>query len=48
MPYEINASTSDCYEGTTCLINKMNIRNEQELAIVEKGLTLGDIRKSIK
>lgn len=43
MPYEINASTSDCYKGTTCLINKMNIRNEQDLAKVEKGLTLGNI-----
>lgn len=43
MPYEINASTSDCYEGTTCLINKMNIRNEQELAVFEKISTLGNI-----
>ncbi len=33
MPYEIEASTDGCYEGTTCLINKMGIRDEAELMI---------------
>jgi hypothetical protein len=40
MPYEIEASTDSCYEGTTCLINKMD---EAELAETESALTLANI-----
>ena len=43
MPYEIEASTADCYAGTTCLINKMDIRDEAELAETESALTLANI-----
>ncbi len=43
MPYEIDASTDSCYEGTTCLINKMDIRDEAELAETESALTLANI-----
>lgn len=43
MPYEIEASTNSCYEGTTCLINKMDIRDEAELAETESALTLANI-----
>ena len=40
MGYSINSSTSDCYEGTTCLINKLNIRDEAILSDYEAGLTI--------
>lgn len=40
MGYSIESSTTDCYEGTTCLINKLNIRDEEQLAEYETGLTL--------
>lgn len=40
MSYSIEPSTSDCYEGTTCLINKFNIRNEEQLSQMEAGITL--------
>ena len=43
MPYDIEASTDNCYEGTTCLINKLDIRAEEELASVEAALTLANI-----
>ena len=43
MPYDIEASTDNCYEGTTCLINKLDIRDEEELASVEAALTLANI-----
>lgn len=43
MPYDIEASTDNCYEGTTCLINKLDIRDEVELASVEAALTLANI-----
>lgn len=43
MPYEIEPSTANCYEGTTCLINKMDIRDEAELAATESALTLANI-----
>lgn len=43
MPYDIEASSDGCYEGTTCLINKLDIRDEEELASVEAALTLANI-----
>ena len=31
MSYSIDATSEDCYEGTTVLINKLNIRDEEQL-----------------
>lgn len=41
MAYSIGASSDHCYEGTTCLINKLNIRDEEKLAEVEAAIVLG-------
>ena len=41
MAYSIDASTDNCYEGTTCLINKLGIRDEKLLAEAESAYTLG-------
>ncbi len=35
MGYSIDPITADCYENTTCLINKFNIRDEDVLAQIE-------------
>jgi toxin-antitoxin system, toxin component, fic family len=43
MPYDIESSSDSCYEGTICLINKLDIRDEEELASVEAALTLANI-----
>ena len=40
MGYSIDSITSDCYPGTTCLINKLGIHNEDQLALVAAGMTL--------
>lgn len=39
MGYNINASTSDCYEGTTCLVNKLNITDDKKLKEFEGAVT---------
>lgn len=39
MSYEINTLTADCYEGTTCLINKFGITNEKQLKKIEADIT---------
>lgn len=39
MSYSINSSADDCYEGTTCLINKMDIRDESILSTIEAEIT---------
>ena len=31
MSYSIDVITDDCYEGTSCLINKFDIRDEKRL-----------------
>ena len=43
MSYSIDALTDNCYEGTTCLINKLNIHDEKQLSIVESNITLAKI-----
>ena len=43
MSYSIDASTDSCYEGTTCLINKLGIRDEKQLDIVESHISLAKI-----
>lgn len=40
MAYQIDASSDGCYEGTTCLINKLGIRDEALLAQTESAFTL--------
>ena len=37
MAYSINALTSDCYEGTTCLINKFDINDEKLQALYHRN-----------
>lgn len=39
MSYDINSTLSNCYEGTTCLINKFNIKDETVLAEIEAKIT---------
>ena len=41
MSYSIDFTTDDCYEGTSVLINKLNIRDENELLSIEGTLTGG-------
>ena len=43
MAYSIEASSDHCYEGTTCLINKLGIRDEEKLAEVEAAIVLTTI-----
>jgi len=40
MSYSIDSLTADCYAGTTCLINKLSIHDEDQLAVVEAGITM--------
>lgn len=40
MSYSITALTNDYYEGTNCLINKLNIKNEEQLAKIEASITM--------
>lgn len=39
MAYSLNPSSTNCYEGTTCLINKFNIRDEEKLEEIEAQIT---------
>ena len=39
MAYSLNPSSDNCYEGTTCLVNKLDIRDEKKLSDVEAGIT---------
>lgn len=39
MGYSIEAGTEGCYEGTTCLINKFDIRDEKKLSNIEAAIT---------
>lgn len=41
MAYSIDATTADCYPGTTCLINKLGIRDVMALAETEAAVVLG-------
>lgn len=43
MSYSIDALTDDCYKGTTCLINKLDIRDDKQLDIVESQITVAKI-----
>ncbi len=39
MKYELNPLTSDCYDGTSCLINKLNIKDEKIPDQIEADIT---------
>ena len=39
MAYSLNPSSDNCYEGTTCLINKLGIRDEKKLEEIEAQIT---------
>ena len=39
MAYSLNPSSDNCYEGTTCLVNKLGIRDEKKLSEVEAQIT---------
>ena len=39
MAYSLNPSSDNCYEGTTCLVNKLGIRDEKKLAEIEAQIT---------
>lgn len=43
MSYSIDSIADDCYEGTFCLINKLNIRDEKQLEVVESHISLAKI-----
>ena len=43
MSYSIDSLTDNCYEGTSCLINKFNIRDEHQLEVIESHITLAKI-----
>ena len=43
MSYSIDSLTNNCYKGTTCLINKFDIRDEKQLDIVESQITVAKI-----
>lgn len=40
MAYSVDAIPDNCYEGTTCLINKFDIRDEDKLNFVESQITI--------
>lgn len=39
MAYSLNPSSDNCYNGTTCLINKLGIRDEAKLIEIEARIT---------
>ena len=39
MVYSLKPSSDNCYEGTTCLINKLGIKDEKKLAEIEAQIT---------
>ena len=41
MAYSLNPSSDNCYEGTTCLVNKIGIRDEKKLAMPRGDAHLG-------
>lgn len=45
MGYSIEPIAANCYEGTTCLINKLDITDENVLALVEADITFAKALK---
>ena len=48
MSYSIDAITNNCYEGTTCLINKLDIRDEKQLDAIESHITIAKISQLLQ
>lgn len=40
MSYSIDSAADGCYEGTTCLINKFEVKDEETLEALEAAITL--------
>ena len=40
MSYSVDPISDNCYEGTTCLINKFDIHDEETLAKIEAQITV--------
>lgn len=47
MPYSIDSFADDCYDGTTCLKNKYNIKDENILKDLETTITFSRIAEYI-
>lgn len=43
MGYKLESIEDNCYPGTTCLVNKLNIRDEEQLSEIESYITLAKI-----
>jgi len=43
MNYSIDTLTENCYKGTACLINKLDIRDDKQLNIVKSQITYAKI-----
>ena len=43
MSYSLDSLSDDCYKGTSCLINKLDIRDEKQLEVIESHITLAKI-----
>ncbi|MBR5152997.1 MAG: Fic family protein [Clostridia bacterium] len=46
MPYSLDSVSDGCYENTTVLINKLGLRNEEQLNEIEQNITMGLITKA--
>lgn len=47
MAYSIDSLTEDCYENTSVLINKFNIKDEKALNIMEQSITSTMLAKAM-
>lgn len=47
MAYSIDSLTEDCYENTSVLINRFNIKDEKALNIMEQSITSTMIAKAM-
>ncbi len=48
MAYSLNPSSDNCYAGTTCLINKLDIRDEKRLSEIDTDeLMIATIQASL-
>ena len=43
MSYSLDSITDNCYKGTNCLVNKLNIQDEKQLSSVEAHISLAKI-----
>ena len=48
MSYRIEALADDCYPGTSCLINKYDIRDEKQLSFVESRIVIGKTEELLR